>query len=204
MNSYKTFLLEDSFFDLNALLKILEAMPQIQVVGSASSSIEALAKCEKIKPDFIIADAKIGPDKMAGATFVKNVRKRLPEVRILGLTYHTDLLDGLQRAGCDNVANKALIESPENAKKYIQEALTPKPKYYRDFAPPKLTEMQDRILKLICEGDTEDEIAQKLDLPSRKPVRGIKNTLFNIFGAKSAANLIYLAFKTGYLHPDRD
>lgn len=201
---YRTIILDDIFLQLEALEKILGSMPQIQVVGKATTIMEAVSICEKLRPDLIIADAKIGQEKNAGATFVKNIKKILPEVRILGLTYHSDLLDGLKRAGCDYAVNKALLESPEAARKYILEALIPKPEYYHDFVPPTLNENQEKVLKLICEGLTEDEIAREIGNDSRKPIRNIKNQLFDIFGAKSAANLIYLAYKTGYLHPDRD
>ena len=201
---YRTVILDDEFLQQSALEKILSGLSQIQIVGTAATTMEAFSICERLKPDLIIADAKIGQEKMAGATFVKNIKKILPNVRILGLTYHADLIDGLKRAGCDYVANKALIESPEDARKFIREAISPRPEYYRDFAPPSLTEAQDRVLKLICEGYTEDEIAKEFGSDSRKPIRNIKNTLFDIFGAKSAANLIHLAYRSGYLHPDRD
>lgn len=201
---YRTVIVEDTYIDRKALEKILSDLPQIQIVGVATTVMEAFSVCEKVKPDFIIADGKLGQEKIAGANFVKNIRKLLPEVRVLGLTYHPDLIDGLRRAGCDYVANKALIESPEDAKKFIREALSPKPEYYRDFAPPSLTEPQERVLKLICEGYTEDEMAKEFGNDSRKPIRNIKNALFDIFGAKSAANLVHLAYKSGYLHPDRD
>ncbi|HMZ07360.1 MAG TPA: response regulator transcription factor [Anaerolineales bacterium] len=201
---YRTVILDDEFLQQSALEKILSGLSQIQIVGTAATTMEAFSICERLKPDLIIADAKIGQEKMAGATFVKNIKKILPDVRILGLTYHADLIDGLKRAGCDYVANKALIESPEDARKFIREAISPRPEYYRDFAPPSLTEAQDRVLKLICEGYTEDEIAKEFGSDSRKPIRNIKNTLFDIFGAKSAANLIHLAYRSGYLHPDRD
>ncbi len=201
---YRTIILDDDFLQLNALEKILSGLPQIQVVGTAATTMEAFSICERLKPDLIIADAKIGQEKMAGATFVKNIKKILPEVRVLGLTYHSDLIDGLKRAGCDYAVNKALLESPEATKKFILEAIRPKPEYYREFAPPTLTEVQDRVLKLICEGCTEDEIAREFGNDSRKPIRNIKNQLFDIFGAKSAANLIHLAYKSGYLHPDYD
>lgn len=201
---YKTVIVEDTYIDRQALEKIISDLPQIQLVGVATTIMEAFSICEKIKPDFIIADGKMGQEKMAGANFVKNIRKLLPDVRVLGLTYHPDLIDGLKRAGCDYVANKALIESPEAAKKFIREALSPKPEYYRPFAPPSLSEAQDRVLRLICEGYTEDEIAREFGSDSRKPIRNIKNVLFDIFGAKSAANLVHLAYRSGYLHPDRD
>lgn len=205
MNSiYRTIVLEDEYFHMKAIEKILGDLPQIQMVGVASTTIEAFALCEKLKPDLIIADAKIGQEKMAGATFVKSIRKLLPDVRILGLTYHTDLIEGLKKAGCDYVVNKALIESPEDAKKYMRETLIPKPKYYREFNPPTLSEIQDRVLRMICDGYTEDEIAKEFGNDTRKPIRNVKNTLFMIFGAKSVANLVHLAYKAGYLHPDRD
>lgn len=201
---YRTVIVEDNFIDSQALEKIIGELSEIQLLSVVSTIMEAFSVCEKLKPDFIIVDGKIGQEKMAGANFVKNIRKLLPEVRVLGLTYHPDLIDGLKKAGCDYVANKALVENYDAAKKFIREALSPKPEYYRDFAPPTLTEAQDKVLKLICEGYTEEEIAKLFGHESRKPVRTIKNTLFDIFGARSAANLVHLAYKSGYLHPDRD
>lgn len=201
---YRTIILDDDYLHSEALEKILSNIPQIQLVGRATAIMEAISICEKVKPDLIIADAKIGQDRNAGASFVRSIKKIFPEVRVLGLTSHPDLIDGLKRAGCDYAVNKALLESPEAAKKYILEAVTPKPKYYHDFAPPTLNEGQEKVLKLICEGYTEDKIAAEFGNDSRKPIRNIKNQLFDIFGAKSAANLVHLAYKAGYLHPDRD
>ena len=204
MRTYKTFILEDRFFDRTAIEKILGEIPEIQVVGTASTARDALSICERKNPDLIIADAKLGQDKQAGASFVKNIRKTLPGVRILGLTYHADLIDGLTRAGCDFVVNKALIENHEAARTYIRETLIPRPEYYREFAPPALNEQQDRVLKYICEGLTEGEIAKELGFATRKPVRSIKNTLFDLFGANNIANLVHLAYKSGYLDAERD
>ncbi len=201
---YRTIILDDEYWQREALEKILSNMPQIQLIGRATAIMEAITICEKLKPDLIIADAKIGQDRNAGASFVRSIKKIFPEVRILGLTSHPDLIDGLKRAGCDYAVNKALLESPEAARKYILEALIPKPEYYHDFTPPTLNESQEKVLRLICEGYTEDEIAREFGNDSRKPIRNIKNQLFDIFGAKSVANLVYLAYKTGYLHPDRD
>ena len=133
---------------------------------------------------------------------MRYIRTVLSEVRILGITYHADLVDNLERAGCDYVVNKALIENQEAAIKYIRETLLPKPAFFRTFKPPQLTEQQDRVLHYICEGLTEEDIARKLGFDNRKPIRNIKNTLFEIFGAVSAANLVHLAYQSGYLNPE--
>jgi len=204
MRDYTTFILEDSYFELSALTKIVESMEHIHVVGSATTVPEAILECERKKPDLIIVDAKIGYDKKAGEKFVRYIRNQLPGVRFLGLSYHTDLLEGLKQAGCDYVEHKALIENPEIAKKFIQGALTPKPVNYHDYAPPTLTEAEDRVLELICEGYTELEIENELKYPSQKSVKKVKKSLFEAFGAKSAPNLVHLAYKTGYLDPDSD
>lgn len=200
---YKTFILEDKYFELSALEKILGGIPEIMIIGTADTTAIALSQCEKLRPDLIIADAKIGQDKTAGASFVRFIRTILPDVRILGITYHADLVDNLERAGCNYVVNKALIENQEAAIRYIRETLLPKPAFFRPFKPPQLTEQQDQVLHYICEGLTEEDIASKLGFDNRKPVRNIKNNLFEIFGAVSAANLVHLAYQSGYLNPDR-
>lgn len=200
---YRTFILEDKYFERSAIEKILGGIPEITIVGNADTTAIALDWCERLKPDLIIADAKIGQDKLAGASFVRYIRTILPNVRILGITYHADLVDSLERAGCDYVVNKALIENQEAAVKYIRETLLPKPAFFRAFKPPQLTEHQDRVLHYICEGLTEDDIARELGFDNRRPVRNIKNTLFEIFGAVSAANLVHLAYQCGYLNPDK-
>jgi len=204
MKYYSVYILEDSYLQLTALKEILSSISNINVVGSARTLADALSECERMKPDLIIVDAKIDHDEGAGGKFIRYIRRQLPGVSILGLTHHTDLLEGLKQAGCDYVAHKALIESPANAKKYIEEALKPKPAYFREEAPPTLTDAEDRVLKLICQGYTEQQIADELKYQSRKSVKTVKQALFDAFGAISAPNLVHLAYKTGYLNPDKD
>jgi ActR/RegA family two-component response regulator len=131
MRIYTVFILEDSFWDLSALTKILESIDNIQIIGTAETVPEAIAECTAKKPDLIIVDAKIGYDKSAGEKFVRYIRNQQPDIRILGLSYHIDLLPGLKLAGCHYVEHKALIEDREAARKFIQGALTPKPVKYR-------------------------------------------------------------------------
>jgi DNA-binding NarL/FixJ family response regulator len=204
MRIYTVFILEDSFWDLSALTKILESIDNIQIIGTAETVPEAIAECTAKKPDLIIVDAKIGYDKSAGEKFVRYIRNQQPDIRILGLSYHIDLLPGLKLAGCHYVEHKALIEDREAARKFIQGALTPKPVKYREEAPPTLSTIEDRVLKLISEGYTEAEIAKELGYPSAKSVKKLKQSLYNIFGAKNAPQLVNLAYKTGYLNPDTD
>ena len=198
----RTFIFEDQFFDMEAIKSILKKINEIQIVGEASMIGEALEICRLKRPNFIIADGSIYGDKTMGPNFVKTVRKELPDVRILGLTRFPDMVDVLRRAGCDFVANKTMIENQAVAVKYIKETLLPKPIYAVHLKPPTLTEEEGLILRFICDGLTEEQIASQLGHPTRKPVRRIKNNLFHKFGATSVAQLVHLAYKTGYLDPN--
>jgi DNA-binding NarL/FixJ family response regulator len=201
---YRTFIFEDQFFDLAALKAILVQIPGIQIIGDSASLSEAIAECARMKPDLIIADAEIHGDKKAGSRFVQTVREQLPQVHILGLTRYPECIDGLKRAGCDRVVNKNLIDSPEACVNYIRDCFIPKPTYYSELQPPVLIPEEDRVLKSICDGKTEDEIATEMGFSTRKPIRKIKNSLFAKFGAINVPNLVDLAYKTGYRKPDDD
>jgi DNA-binding NarL/FixJ family response regulator len=201
---YRTYILEDRFFDLEAIKAILAKIPEIQVIGSTAMPGEALEFCRQKKPDLIIVDGDIYGDKTVSPNFVKNVRKFLPESRVLGMTRYDECIDPLRRAGCNYVVNKNVIENHETALKFLRETFFPKPQHLRSLSPPSLTDDESKVLRLICEGNTEEQIALVSGYSSRKRVRKIKNTLFSKFNAINVAHLVYLAFMTGYLHPEDD
>jgi len=198
----RVFIFEDEFFDKEAIKSILQRINEILIVAAADKIGEALEICRQKNPNLIIADGAIYDDKTIGPSFVKSVRKVLPEVRILGLTRYPDMVDLLKRAGCDFVVNKRVIENHEDAVSYIRETLLPRVQYVIPLKPPSLTQDEDEVLRMIADGNSEDQIAVALGFPTRKPVRRIKKNLFNKFGASTQAQLVNLAFKTGYLKPD--
>src|SRR5687767_3856472 len=106
---YRTFILEDRFFDLEAIKAILTKIPEIQVIGHTTMPGEALEFCRQKKPDLMIVDGDIYGDKMGGPNFVINVRKILPEARVLGMTRYDECIEPLKRAGCNYVVNKNVI-----------------------------------------------------------------------------------------------
>jgi DNA-binding NarL/FixJ family response regulator len=201
---YRTFILEDRFFDLEAIKAILAKIPEIQVVGHNSMPGEALAFCRQRKPDLIIVDGDLYGDKTMSPAFVKNIRRLLPETRLLGMTRYDECIDPLKRAGCNYVVNKNVIENQETALKFLRETFFPKPQQLRALPPPSLNDDESRVLRLICEGNTEEQIGLVLGHANRKRVRKIKGSLFSKFNAINVAHLVYLAFMTGYLHPDDD
>ena len=200
--TYRTYILEDRFFDLEAIKAILAKIPEIQVIGNTSLPGEALEFCRQKKPDLIIVDGDIYGDKTVSPAFVKNVRKYLPDAHVLGMTRYDECLEPLRHAGCNYVVNKNVIENQDAALKFLRETFFPKLPPLRAGPPPSLTPDERHVLLLICAGNTEGQIATTLGYPSRKRVRKIKNDLFGKFHAINVAHLVYLAFVSNYLHPD--
>lgn len=197
------FVFEDTYFDLEAIKAILNKIDEITFLDSASTTVsEARAKCLRLKPDLIIVDSEIHGEKKAGPSFIYQIKKELPDVKVLGMTRYADCIELLKQAGCDFVVNKSLIENDEAAVKFIRESFIPKPMFFYDKKPPKLNEQEDKILRLICKGLTEEAIAEEMGIEGRKPVRSVKNMLFSKFGATNVANLVHHAYQSGYLRPE--
>jgi DNA-binding NarL/FixJ family response regulator len=221
---YHAFIFGDRYFDIEKIKGILAHVPEIEIIGDSNFRDDALKLVAQKIPDLIIVDADIAGDTMSALNFVKNMRKSLPHVLILGLTSQENLIISLKRTGCDDVLNKTLIENYKAVATYIHKTLIHKhlsPLYPRfsgnvttDAPPPggkkkksgkksktttpALTEEEFEVLRLICEGFTEGQIASSLGFTSRKPVRRIKSALFEKFNVINDNQLTKLVHDTGY------
>ncbi|MBN2044198.1 MAG: response regulator transcription factor [Anaerolineales bacterium] len=202
MSVKRVVIFEDDFLDIEGIKSIISNIPDAVLVGEFSTPREALSRCQQLKPDLLIVDADIHGDKTVGPTFVRNVLKVLPDTRILGMTRYPECISSLKHAGCDIVVNKKILDNLLTAEKYFREALMPPLDYGTDPLPVSLSDEEERVLKYICQGLTEDEITEIMGFSgTRKRVRGIKTSLFNKFGAKNVANLVSNAYERGYLVP---
>lgn len=68
--------------------RILEAEPDIEVVGEAADGAEAIALAEELAPDVVVID--IGMPVINGVEATRVIKERLPEVGVLVLTVHDD------------------------------------------------------------------------------------------------------------------
>lgn len=74
--SARVFLVDDSAFLRHVLAKRLEAVADIQVVGSASNGIDALAQIPALKPDVVILDVEM--PRMDGLTALERIMQECP------------------------------------------------------------------------------------------------------------------------------
>lgn len=96
----RVFLLDDHQLVRQGLCGLLEAEPDIRVVGEAGTAADALARIPAARPDVAILDVRL-PDG-DGTTVCREIRARMPEIACLMLTAYDDdqaLRDAIL-AGC--------------------------------------------------------------------------------------------------------
>lgn len=192
---------------------LLEAEPDIVVVGESLDGEEALAMIEALKPDVVLMD--ITMPGMDGLEATQRIKAQWPDIKVLILTMHrsTEYFFEMLKAGANGYILKGaetndLINAvrivgrgevflyPSMAQKLVKDYLNLSDRE-NDSGPP-LSPREKEILKLLIDGYTSKEIAEKLFI-SPSTVYTHYGNLLNKLGLASKHELIQYARKRGYL-----
>jgi two-component system, NarL family, response regulator DevR len=213
------FLLDDHEIVRRGVHDLLEAEPDITVVGEAATAESALARIPALKPDVAVLDVRL-PDGN-GVDVCRDIRSRMPEVACLMLTSFGDdeaLFDAImagaagyvlkQIRGTDLVGAVRTIASgrslldPEAASRVMQRM---RDQAQRNDPLSGLTEQERRILELIGEGLTNRQIGERLFL-AEKTVKNYVSALFAKLGMERRAQAAAYAARVfdEHEHTDRE
>lgn len=193
-------LIDDHKLVRQALRIALNTNSLISVVGEGEDGLEAVQLTKDLDPDIIVMDIMM--PIMDGIEAVKEIKKFNSKVKILLLTMITDenyILDALSQdvdgcmfkfGGIDDLTlaiNKIL-----NNEKYYDSKITKIVLDSRNNNPTSkfnLTKRELEILKLIVEGLTSKEIAEKLFISLFTAQKHRKNLLSKL-GVHGTAELV--------------
>ncbi|MBD3287294.1 response regulator [candidate division KSB1 bacterium] len=87
-NIINLLIVDDHKIMREGLVGMFRGLQDIEVVGEAENGEQAIEMAEALKPDVIIMDVNLG--KMSGAEATRQIMRRHPEIRVIGLSMHAD------------------------------------------------------------------------------------------------------------------
>jgi DNA-binding NarL/FixJ family response regulator len=186
--------------------RILEDDPSIVVVGEASSGTEAVQLAARLAPRVVLMDCAMAGGNGVDAT--RQLLASLPGVAVVMLSMHAE--GTLVRQALDAGARGYLLKSALDldlaaavkraaaGEVVIDAALRQTLEPRRGERPPVLTPREVEVLRLICAGRSNREIAAELGL-SVNTVGVHRAHIMEALGVHKTAELVAYAIRNGLI-----
>jgi DNA-binding NarL/FixJ family response regulator len=185
----------------------------IEVVGQAKSPDEAVAMYRQEKPDVAVLDIRFGTE-LTGMDAAHQILKADPNAKIIFLSQfdQDSLIKETYRLGahafitkdCDPAELANAVRLAHEGKLYFMPQIAARLASLAvrgDVSPQsQLDERSLEIFKLMAEGMTNAEIAERLDL-STKTISNISQAVKEKLGVHRQAYITKLAVKHGLIEP---
>ena len=209
----RIFLADDHAVLRTGLKMFINSQADMVCVGEAGDGDSTLAQVSQIHPDLLLLDLSM--PGLGGLDALPEIRRQVPETRVLVLTMHTEedyLHQALSQGAAGYVLKQAVDQELLNAIRatmrgevYIHPAMT-RALLEQMIAPVQPDERQDaglsdrerEVLQRVARGYTNQEIADKLSL-SVKTVETYRSRATTKLGLKSRAALVRYAQQKGWL-----
>jgi len=214
MEKINIFLVEDHDLVREGLKALLTSIPDIAIIGEASTGKSLFEKLKIVQPDVIVLYISL-PD-ISGIEITRRVRSEYPMIRVLILSMYTheDFVTGAIRAGAKgylpkNTSRDELVRAiyaiyrgeeffGETISKILLKSFV-RNTFEKDKTEEKpvfnLSARELEILKLYCEGLINKEIGQKLNI-SVRTVETHKNHIMKKLGIKSPVDMVKFAIRS--------
>jgi DNA-binding NarL/FixJ family response regulator len=198
-------LIEDHTLARLALHSVIDAQPDMEIVGEAAEGIGAVNLYRNLQPDVAIVDLRLPPH--GGHAVVAQVRTVDASARIVVLTNCDGSEDVYQalRAGAlayllkDTRADDLIsaIRSVFNGKRYVPHAVAAR--LAERIPVEELTVRELEVLRLIAKGLSNRSIAEELSI-AEKTVRTHTSSILDKLGVPDRTNAAIVAIQRGIVH----
>ena len=205
----KVFITDDHYMVVEGIRSMLLLEKNIEWMGHAMTAASCMAFLANQLPDVLLLDINL-PDK-SGIDLCKEIKGKYPDICILGLSSFNQqsyiqkmIQNGASGYVLKNASGEEIKRAIESALKGVtflsSEAMVTM-RENRDAQVPVITRREKEVLKLIAEGLTNKEMAEKLFI-STTTVDTHRNSLLSKFNVKNTANLVGMAAQFNLLNQE--
>jgi two-component system response regulator DevR len=212
MRRIRVLIVDDHEMVRAGLRTLLAADAEIEVVAEAASGAQAIALARERRPEVVLLDAHL-PD-IGGAEVCRRLRAEVPGVAVAMLTTFSDdeLVRRCVSAGADGYLLKDIerLDLGRNIRALARGEAVIDPKVaplvlaaarlvgQAGESDQPLTERQRDVLRLVAEGRSNREIAERMYL-SELTVKGYIEEILRQLGARNRVHAAILATKRGWI-----
>jgi DNA-binding NarL/FixJ family response regulator len=215
MNEIRVLIAEDHKTVREGLKMIIEAEPDMTVIGEAGNGNEAVRLARQLVPDVVVMD--ISMPELNGIKATTDVKKAAPEIKVLTLTRHTDkaYLRELMESGVDGYVLKQsesdellrAIRTVAGGGNYLDPAISDKvfdivtakqSKQRGELREAILSDREAEVLRLIARGYSNKEIAAQLET-SVKTIESQKAVAMQKLNISGRNEIVSYAILQGWL-----
>ncbi len=187
---------------------ILNAQPDLEIVGEAGNGHEAVELAERLQPDIVIMD--VAMPGLSGIEATRRLTAGAPRARVLALSMHKDsvYVREMLKAGARGYLLKdaldtdllAAVQALARGDGYLSPAISDAVlnDYRKHVTDPidLLSSREREVLQMIAEGKTNKEIATVLNL-SVYTVDAHRGRIMEKLNLHSTAELVRFAMRSG-------
>ena len=212
----KVLIVDDHALVRMGIRRLLDDLPDMQVVADAENGETALLLVKLHRPDVVLLDMKMpGID---GWEVTRRLKKSHPNIKVIAVTaMRSEPLPGLilqlgamgyltKESGAEEMA--AAIRKVYKGERYLSAEVAQKMAINSLQSPQEspfdlLSEREMQVMLMITRGMTVPEISDRLFL-SNKTINGYRYSMFEKFSIKNDVELTYLAMKHGFVERPTD
>lgn len=191
------------FYTMNI---VMEKVPGMKIVGYAENGVELIELTRKLHPDIIVTDIRM--PKMDGIEAAKVLSKEFPDVGIIAFSMmekESTIIEMLEAGAKSYISKSNIVDEIPKAVKAIYNNET---YFSKDILgslvygirsgsyknKPEFSDVDLRIIKLICEEKSTNEMAKELHL-GPKTIEWHRAKIMAEIGAKNAAGIVVYAMR---------
>jgi DNA-binding NarL/FixJ family response regulator len=213
----RVFVADDSSFVRDGLRALINAQPDMLVIGEAADGQSTCEQVPELSPDVVLMDVSL--PRLDGAEATRRLKRARPDIRVVALTFHGDrtyarqlLAAGavgyLLKGGVPDEIIRA-IRIVAGGGTYVDPEVaggpapikTPAPDAAARESPPlelELSHREEDIVRLVARGYSNKRISAELDV-AMKTVETTRASALTKLGLGSRAEIVRYAMEQGWL-----